>query len=97
MNEIEQQRLDWWRWFEANGVTPFVVTYEDMVADKDAVVRSIVELLQAQHGEPEQITLPVVEKQSDQTNMEWAARFGCEDHVTQKSWGVGVGEIEWEP
>lgn len=96
MNEIEQQRLGWWRWFETNGVTPFVVTYEDMLDDKGAVVRSIVELLQAQHDEPEQITLPVVEKQSDATNMEWAARFGREDHGSGEGWGVGVAEIEWE-
>ena len=96
-NELEQQRLSWWRWFDANGVTPFVVTYEDMLAEKENVVRSIVELLQAQHDEPEQITLPVAEKQSDHTNMEWAARFGREDHLTRDGWGVGVREIELEP
>ena len=67
------------------------------MADKGAVVRSIVELLQAEHDEPEQITLPVVEKQGDETNMEWAARFGNEHYGSGEAWGVGVAEIEWEP
>jgi LPS sulfotransferase NodH len=76
MDEVEQQRLGWWRWFESSGVTPFVVNYEDMLADKDAVVRSIVELLEVQNDEPEWVELPAVEKQGDEINAEWMSRFG---------------------
>lgn len=89
MNEVEQQRLGWWRWFETNRVTPFVVTYEDLVVDKDTTVRSIVELLEAQHDEPEQTTLPVVQKQSDATNVEWTTRFGREKQNALESWDIG--------
>ncbi len=83
-NEIEHQRLNWWRWFEANSITPFVVTYEDMVADKDAVVRSIVELLDVQNDVPEKIELPNVEKQSDEINADWASRFAAEQTAAAK-------------
>jgi trehalose 2-sulfotransferase len=85
-NEIEQQRLNWWRWFEANGVTPFVVTYEDMVSDKDAVVRSVVELLEVQNDIAEKIDLPDVEKQGDEINAEWASRFAKDQVAAKDNW-----------
>lgn len=73
---LERGRLGWTRWFEANSIVPFVVTYEDMVADQNRVVRSIVELLGAQDDEPEQVNhLPEVAEQSDASSTAWAARF----------------------
>lgn len=88
-NEIEQQRLNWWRWFEASGVTPFVVTYEDMVAEKDAVVRNIVELLEVQNDVAEKIDLPDVEKQGDEINAEWASRFARDQAAAENNWDFG--------
>jgi hypothetical protein len=41
-----------------------------MLADKDSVVRSIVELLETQDDQLEKIDLPAVEGQSDQINAE---------------------------
>ena len=35
----------------------------------------VVELFEAQDDEPEQIRPPAVRKQSDETNLAWAARF----------------------
>ena len=98
MNEVEQQRIGWWRWFEANAVTPFVVTYEDMLADKDAVVRSIVELLEVENDKAERIELPAVEKQGDELNAEWMQRFGGETKVAKESWDdlSGDDDIEFE-
>jgi LPS sulfotransferase NodH len=92
MNEVEQQRLGWWRWFETNSITPFVVTYEDMLADKDSVVRSIVEMLEAENDEPEKVDLPVVEKQADETNAEWMNRFGRDTKAAKDSWDVDSGD-----
>ena len=99
-NELEQQRLNWWRWFDTNNVTPFVVTYEDLVADKASVVRSIIELLEAGNDEPEKIDLPPVEKQSDEINSEWAQRFaGDGAGGVAKSWDVdsvdALTEFDW--
>ena len=88
-NEVEQQRLNWWRWFDTSDVTPFVVTYEDLVADKASVVRSIIELLDVGNDEPEKIDLPPVEKQGDEINSEWASRFaGNGARSVAKSWDV---------
>lgn len=94
-NELEQQKLNWWRWFDANGVTPFVVTYEDLVADKDGVVRSIVELLEVQNDDPEKIDLPAVEKQGDEINSAWAARFAGDAGANKaKGWAADSGDTE---
>jgi LPS sulfotransferase NodH len=97
MNEVEQQRIGWWRWFEANAVTPFVVTYEDMLADKDSTVRSIMELLEVQNDEPEKVDLPAVEKQADEINAEWMQRFGGDTKVAKEAWDVsGDDDIQFE-
>jgi LPS sulfotransferase NodH len=76
---LERGRLSWTRWFEANSIVPFVVTYEDMVADPIRAVCSIVELLGAQDDEPDEVRhLPEIDEQSDGSATTWAARFACE-------------------
>jgi len=75
IKDLEQQDLDWRRWFEAHNITPFEVTYDDLTADAAAVVRSIVELLGVQNDEREEVDVPPAEKQSDETNQEWIERF----------------------
>lgn len=72
---IEQQTRAWLRWFEHNRIEPFVVTYEELAADKAAVIRSVLQLLGAQSDEPEPVKVPTIEKESDNTNKEWIARF----------------------
>jgi LPS sulfotransferase NodH len=75
LGKHEMQRLGWMRWFEANDINPFVVVYEEMTANPAGVVRSILEYLDVQDDEPNDIRLPPIEKQSDDTNEEWVARF----------------------
>jgi trehalose 2-sulfotransferase len=75
IEDIEQQDLSWRRWFEAHKVTPFQVTYDQLTADPEAVVRSIVEFLGVQNDEPEQVNVPPAKKQADETNSEWIERF----------------------
>jgi trehalose 2-sulfotransferase len=94
MDELEQQKLGWWRWFDTNGVTPFVVTYEDLLADKDSVVRSVMELLEVQNDKAEKIVLPTVEKQSDEMNADWVARFAGNRAAARDSWDVDGGDVE---
>jgi LPS sulfotransferase NodH len=73
---LERGRLSWTRWFEANSIVPFVVTYEDLIADQTRVVRSIVELLGAQDDEREEVhPLPQFEEQSEASSSAWATRF----------------------
>jgi LPS sulfotransferase NodH len=75
LEELNQQKLGWLRWFEINNITPFVVNYEDLLTDKQSVTRHILELFGVQSDEPDSVCLPPTGKQSDGTNSEWAARF----------------------
>jgi LPS sulfotransferase NodH/SAM-dependent methyltransferase len=82
---IEQQDRGWSRWFESHQIAPFVVIYESLAAHPAIIVRSIVELLGVQDDAPQQVLTPTFEKQSDDTNREWIARYRRETEV-----GCGV-------
>ena len=75
LDEIKRQRLGWLRWFELHHVTPFFVTYEDLLADTPRTIRSVVELMDVQDDEPDDIRPALVGKQGDAVNLAWAARI----------------------
>ncbi len=75
LRELHQQGQGWLRWFATNNVKPFIVHYENLVADSGRVTLSIVELLDVANDGPEEISLPVLEKQADEINFEWRDRF----------------------
>ena len=77
LEEIEQQETSWLRWFEARRIKPFTVTYEQLTADPAAAVDDIVALLGAEDDAPQDdVVVPAaIEKQGDQTNVEWTERF----------------------
>jgi trehalose 2-sulfotransferase len=75
LREIQQQNLSWLQWFETNSVAPFVVYYEDVVADTASVVRKIIDLLGAANEEPDRTHVPFIEKLGDEVNVEWRERF----------------------
>ncbi len=75
LREIQQQNLSWLRWFETNNVAPFVVYYEDVVADTASVVRTIINLLGVTNEEPDRTHVPFIEKLGDEVNIEWRERF----------------------
>jgi LPS sulfotransferase NodH/2-polyprenyl-3-methyl-5-hydroxy-6-metoxy-1,4-benzoquinol methylase len=72
---LERQRLAWWRWFEMNGIDPFVVYYEDANADIAGVVRTVEEFLDAQNGFADKVSLPPSRPENDATTDAWAERF----------------------
>jgi hypothetical protein len=76
-----RQTQAWQNWFKRRNITPFVVDYEDVVADKASVVRSIVELMGVQDDEPETIVLPPVSKQGDETNETWISQFKSQNET----------------
>jgi LPS sulfotransferase NodH len=78
LNDIARQDLDWRGWFRARGITPYQVTYDDLTADAEGVVRDIVGLLGVQNDESATVDIPRVDKQGDETNEEWIERFGRE-------------------
>jgi LPS sulfotransferase NodH len=75
LEDIRRQRLGWLRWFEINNIAPFVVNYEDLLADGAGVIRGVVELLGVQNDEPEEVRPPLVARQGDEVNIAWALRF----------------------
>jgi LPS sulfotransferase NodH len=75
LREIQRQSLSWLEWFDANDIAPFVVHYEDVVADTPSVVRAIVGLLGATDDEPDRTHVPFIEKLGDEVNIEWRERF----------------------
>lgn len=82
---LERQDLDWRQWFEANRIEPFVVTYENFTADAAGVVRGIVELMDVKNDRREEVHPPALEKQGDETNLEWVERFRRENRSAAKS------------
>jgi trehalose 2-sulfotransferase len=82
---VERQDRDWQNWFAANQIAPFVVVYEKLIADPARVVRGIVELLNVQEDERQAVFPPDLEKQGDETNEEWVARFRRESSATSGS------------
>jgi LPS sulfotransferase NodH len=75
LEEAELQRLGWLRWFENNNITPFVVNYEDLLADQASVIQNIVELLGVEGDQADEVDLVNVEKQGDRINDQWINRF----------------------
>jgi trehalose 2-sulfotransferase len=78
---LDAQRIGWLRWFEANRIDPYFVTYEKLAADKDSVVSGIIEMVGVGRDERYNIELPAIERQSDGTSKEWADRFKSESAV----------------
>jgi LPS sulfotransferase NodH len=74
VGEIEEQNAAWKRWFRANGLTPFGVSYEDLVADMEGVTRRLLEFLGVAVPEDAPIE-PQHARQADSVNAEWAARY----------------------
>lgn len=72
---LERAQLSWTRWFEENGIDPFVVTCEDFVAHEDGVVGNIVDLLGVRGDAPEAVRLPRPVRPPIGRIDPWATRF----------------------
>ena len=75
LGRLERQRLDWWRWFEANGIEPFVIYCEDANTDIGSVVAAVEEFLGVHGDAIDEVKLPPFAPSHDATTAEWAARF----------------------
>ena len=66
---------DWWReWFEANGIEPFKITYEELVEDMEGVTRAVLDFLGIEL--PGEVRIrPRHQKQADGINADWIARY----------------------
>jgi LPS sulfotransferase NodH len=64
----------WRGWFAENGVTPFEVTYEGLVADMAGVTRGALEFIGVDVP-AEAPVQPLIERVFDAVNEEWIARY----------------------
>jgi len=81
LDTLETQRLGWLRWFQTNRIDPTIVTYEKLIADPASVVSGIIDLLGVSNDDPHEVQQRAVQRQSDGTNKEWAARFRNEIEI----------------
>ena len=76
LGRLERQRLAWWRWFEANGIEPFVIYRDDVNADIAGVIRAVAELLDVGNDAADEVDFPsFAQAHDDATTDEWAAQF----------------------
>jgi LPS sulfotransferase NodH len=76
---VHKQTDNWFGWFAENGVDPLIVDYEDLLADKAAVVQKVMRFMEVEGDKPEFVPLnrfPI--PQSDGRNHDWIARFRAE-------------------
>ena len=74
VGEIEEENAAWARWFRANGITPFEIRCEDLMADMEAVTRRLLGFLGVAVPGDTSIA-PKHARQADSVNAEWAARY----------------------
>jgi trehalose 2-sulfotransferase len=78
LESLDAQRRGWNRWFETNGIEPYVVTYERLAADSAGTIDGIIDLMGVRSDDPHEVAQRTIERQSDGTNKEWATRFRSE-------------------
>jgi trehalose 2-sulfotransferase len=78
LRELMVQSEGWWKWFNANQIQPFVVNYEEFVADANAHVAKIAKWSGVDGDVADVVNLPMIDRQSDALNREWTDRFLAE-------------------
>ena len=74
VRRIEEHNAAWRRWFEANGVEPLNVTYEEVAADPGGAARRVLGFVGV--AVPADLRVePRTERQADAVNDEWIRRY----------------------
>jgi len=74
IRRIEQHTEAWRRWFEANGIEPLRVTYEEQAADPAATARRVLAFVGVETPADLAVT-PGTEQQADAVNEDWIRRY----------------------
>ncbi len=74
VRRIEQHDEAWRRWFEANGVEPLQLVYEELAADPTAAVRAVLGAAGVPTP-PDLAVAHVTERQADAVNEDWIRRY----------------------
>jgi LPS sulfotransferase NodH len=90
LDKLEEQNLNWRRWFETNKVNPFIVNYESLAADQAAVAGGVMKLLGVEHDERQPVRFRQISRQSDGINKEWIARYRSDLAAPEKNVADGA-------
>ncbi len=75
MRHLAWQNAGWKAWMRKENIQPIKLYYEDLVADPQRVVETILQRLGRTPDPACRIDLPSLVRQSDGTDAEWIARF----------------------
>jgi len=81
VREIEEHDAGWRSWFAAGGVEPHEVAYEELAAAPKAVAANVLRFL----GVESSATTAPQERQADELNADWAARYRASFRSTPTS------------
>ncbi len=71
VREIEEHHAGWRSWFTATGAEPHEVAYEELAVAPEAVAADVLRFL----GVESSATTAPQERQADELNADWAARY----------------------
>jgi trehalose 2-sulfotransferase len=74
VRRIEEHTEAWRRWFEANGIEPLRVTYEELAADPAATARRVLAYVGVEAPADFSVA-PRTEQQADAVNEDWIRRY----------------------
>jgi LPS sulfotransferase NodH len=80
-DDLQAQNESWKRFFEEEGIEPFVVKYEDLMRSYDVITRSVLDFLRVELSADYEIKAPSLCKQSTSLNDEWVQRFRAESRL----------------
>jgi LPS sulfotransferase NodH len=75
LNDILKQNAGWKRIFETKKIEPIEIVYEDFMVEPDKIVGDLLRRWKVPLEPHADIALPILERQSDGINAEWAERF----------------------
>jgi trehalose 2-sulfotransferase len=73
--EANRQTRHWRRWFRSHDIQPMTIDFEDFVTDPAKVVADVIDLLGVGNDKPDCVSVPKIDKQSDDMNEDWIQRF----------------------
>lgn len=74
--KVKLQADGWTQWLADRAIVPLTVDYDELVAAPSTVLERVRAFIEPpSYGPAEAIELPVVRRQGDRTNIEWARRF----------------------
>jgi trehalose 2-sulfotransferase len=75
VRQFTTDETNWCRYFEAVGIEPFDVVYEDFVENYEETVRNILRFLEISIPEGMIVTPPRLRKLADEVSEDWACRY----------------------